>query len=434
MRITEPGRGTQRYSHTRIPTGAYLPATSLHDPLRWSRGWGAAHDSSPHDVDVLVIGAGQAGLASAYELRRRGFAGYVEGRRPSSSEKGTFLVVDAEYRPGGAWQHRWPTLTMATVNHIADLPGLPVGQYDPHSEAADFVPSYFAEFEDLYDLPILRPILVHSVAEDTSPGKEGLLRVETTAGTFRARVIINCTGTWTRPFLPYFPGAASFRGKQYHSQDYPGPWSFEGQHVMVVGGGISALSHLTDLAPFARTTWVTRTPPRWRDGSAFPAAPHAVRSAENLISRGIASDSALGPEEGRAIEARVRARIAAGLAPLPVVAETGLPVNAWTEHLRDLGVLERLPLFDRLTPDGAQWADGTVIAVDSIIWATGFRAELRHLAPLHLRASGGGVPIDGSHVAGDPRIYLVGYGPSASTIGARSAARRSVKEIADFLA
>jgi cation diffusion facilitator CzcD-associated flavoprotein CzcO len=64
-------------------------------------------------TDIVVIGAGQAGLSSAYHLRRLGIA---PGRG--------FVVLDQNAQPGGAWQHRWPSLTLSTVNRIHDLPGL----------------------------------------------------------------------------------------------------------------------------------------------------------------------------------------------------------------------------------------------------------------------------------------------------------------------
>jgi cation diffusion facilitator CzcD-associated flavoprotein CzcO len=65
------------------------------------------------ELDVVVIGAGQAGLSSAYFLRRAGFA-------PESG----YLVLDSAPRPGGAWQYRWPTLTLGDVHGIYHLPGL----------------------------------------------------------------------------------------------------------------------------------------------------------------------------------------------------------------------------------------------------------------------------------------------------------------------
>jgi hypothetical protein len=100
---------------------------------------------------------------------------------------------------------------------------------------------------------------------------------------------------------------------------------------------------------------------------------------------------------------------------------------------RENGVLTRLPMFDRVTPDGVAWPDGTAVAADTILWATGFRAAIDHLAPLRLREPGGGITVEGTRVVRDPRIHLVGYGPSASTIGAARAGRSAVREIVSLL-
>ena len=62
-------------------------------------------------TDIVVIGAGQAGLSSAYHLEQRGLAS-VRG----------FVVLDRSPSAGGAWQYRWPSLTLSTVNRIHDLP------------------------------------------------------------------------------------------------------------------------------------------------------------------------------------------------------------------------------------------------------------------------------------------------------------------------
>lgn len=402
--MAENGRGT----HTRIPTGAYTPAFSSHRKSSQV----LARASEPHFVDVLVVGAGQAGLCAAYELRKRGCVGYAGSSGVADSlgvPAVSFVILDAAVRPGGAWQHRWPSLTMERVNHIADLPSMPLLEADPLAEAADVVPAYFSAFEEACDFPIFRPVHVENVRSE-----DPVLRVETTGGTFCCRVLINCTGTWTRPFIPNVAGQADFRGRQFHSQNFPGAREFEGRKVMVVGGGMSALAHLDDLGGVAKNTyWVTRTAPRWR--------------AEGLTSEGLT------PEGGAAVEDRVRKRVEAGLRPLPVVAETGLPVSPWTRSLEERGLLNRKPMFEKLTPFGAQWKDGASRNFDAIVWATGFRAELAHLAPLGLRSSRGGILMEGTRAGADPRVHLIGYGPSASTVGAKWAARRAVSEIVEFL-
>jgi hypothetical protein len=91
-------------------------------------------------------------------------------------------------------------------------------------------------------------------------------------------------------------------------------------------------------------------------------------------------------------------------------------------------------VFDRLTPEGVAWDDGRFVPADVVLWATGFRAALDHLAPLHLRGPGGGITMDGTRVVAQPRLHLVGYGPSASTIGANRAGPSAVRALLRTLA
>jgi pyruvate/2-oxoglutarate dehydrogenase complex dihydrolipoamide dehydrogenase (E3) component len=79
-------------------------------------------------------------------------------------------------------------------------------------------------------------------------------------------------------------------------------------------------------------------------------------------------------------------------------------------------------MFTEITPTGVVFPDGEVRA-DVILWATGFRPAVDHLAPLRLREPGGGIATDGVHVDRDPRVLLAGYGSGASTIGATRAGR-----------
>ncbi|TQN44176.1 pyridine nucleotide-disulfide oxidoreductase [Blastococcus colisei] len=346
------------------------------------------------DVDVVVIGAGQAGLSTAWALARQGF-------EPGSG----FVVLDADDAPGGAWQHRWPSLTLGTTHRVHDLPGLRFEQPDADTPAVTSVPAYFAEYERRFELPVHRPVRVRAVRRTAGDR----VRVETDSGDWTARAIVNATGTWTRPFVPRYPGQELFRGRQLHTVDYRFRDEFAGQHVVVVGGGASATQLLAEIATVATTTWVTRRPPVWREGP----------FDENV---------------GREVVAKVEEAVREGRRPGSVVGLTGLLVS--TPYIRDgldRGVLERLPMFDRITEDGVAWADGRSVRADAILWATGFRAAVAHLAPLHLRAPGGGIRMDGTSVAGEPRIHLVGYGPSASTIGANRAGQAAARRLRRLL-
>ncbi|MEV7973938.1 NAD(P)-binding domain-containing protein [Cellulomonas sp. NPDC089187] len=410
-------------------------------------------------VDVVVIGAGQAGLSAAAHLRRSGFVP-VDA---AESVAPTFVVLDAADGPGGAWRERWPTLTMRTVHSVYELPNRPLPQFDPELPAAQALPAYFGEFEAVEGLRVRRPVQVRAVRE----AEDGLLAVETVdrsgrpvgpvsspvaaapvvedvlgcgAGTTRtppppmvraaqaprrvrrtwlARALINATGTWTRPFWPVYPGQREFAGVQLHTHDYRGPEGFADRDVLVVGGGTSAVQHLLAIHPVARsTTWVTRRPPEW-------------------------VDAAFSPELGREAVARVEERTRAGLPPASIVSATGLSLTPEYRAGIDSGVLRARPMFDRLVPEGAQWTPGPVpegwvdgpeqVPAQVVLWATGFRPAVDHLAPLRLRHANGGIELAGTRAVADSRIQLVGYGPSASTVGANRAGRAAAREVRRLL-
>ncbi|MFB6440162.1 NAD(P)-binding domain-containing protein [Streptomyces sp. NPDC056411] len=351
--------------------------------------------SGVRTVEVAVIGAGQAGLAAAFHLRR---VGYEPDR--------DFVVFDHSPRPGGAWQFRWPTLTYDKVHGMHALPGMELTGADPRRPSSEVIGAYFGSYERTFGLRVHRPVSVPAVRA----GGDGRLLVETSEGGYAARAVINATGTWDRPFWPRFPGQEVFGGRQLHSAQYEGPEGFRGARVVVVGGGTSAVQQLLEIAPVAASTvWVTRRPPVFREGS-------------------------FGEAEGRAAVALVERRVQEGLPPRSVVSVTGLRMTEAVRRGRESGVLERLPLFERVTPTGVVWPDGRTAEADVILYATGFRAALDHLAPLKLREPGGGIRMAGTRALRDPRVHLVGYGPSASTIGANRAGRAAVREIQRLLA
>ncbi|WP_329466508.1 NAD(P)-binding domain-containing protein [Streptomyces sp. NBC_01431] len=352
------------------------------------------NDFAVRDVDVVVIGAGQAGLSGAYHLRR---SGLVADR--------DFVVLDHAPRPGGAWQFRWPSLTYGKVHGMHALPGMELTGAAADRPSSEVIGAYFAAYEDAFDLRVRRPVDVSAVRE----GEGGRLLVETSRGGYATRALINATGTWDRPFWPRYPGQETFGGRQLHTANYPGPAEFAGLRVVVVGGGASGTQHLMEIADVAaETTWVTRRPPVFRAGP-------------------------FDEEAGREAVAMVEQRVRLGLPPRSVVSVTGLPLNDAVRAARAKGVLDRLPMFDRITPDGVAWDDGRSIEADVIIWATGFRPVIDHLAPLRLREPGGGIRLEGTRAVRDERVHLVGYGPSASTIGANRAGRSAVRDIRQLL-
>ncbi len=357
------------------------------------------HVKVARKVDIVVIGAGQAGLSSAYHLNKLGLAGERQ-----------FVVLDKAAGPGGAWQFRWPSLTLQTANAIHDLPGMKfediVETTNGEVRASVAVPQYYRAYEEAFDLPVHRPVAVKVVCD-----RGERLRVETDRGNYSARGIINATGTWESPYIPPYPGAELFKGQQLHTRDYQTADALKGKRVLVVGAGISAVQLLDEISRVTKTVWVTRKEPAFREGP-------------------------FTPELGRAAVALVEERVRRGLPPGSVVSVTGLPLTPAIEAVRARGVLNRLSMFSEITETGVRWDDGSEQSFDVILWCTGFRSSLDHLAPLQLRNAEAGILMTGrlaTQVAADPRIHLVGYGPSASTIGANRAGGAAARELASYL-
>ena len=352
-----------------------------------------------YKTDIVVIGAGQAGLSAAYHLKSGGI----------EPGKG-FVVLDDEFGPGGAWQHRWDSLTLSNVNGISDLPGMgfadAVNMKEKELQANVAIPKYYEQYEKAFDLPVIRPIRVSEVTE-----RNGRFIIKTNGTQFSARGLINATGTWKTPHCPHYPGWEKFQGKQLHTGEYKNAEEFIGKHVVIVGGGISAIQLLGEISKVTQTTWVARNPPDFRKYE-------------------------FTPELGREAVALVEKRVREGLPPKSVVSVTGLPITPAIEGMLKKGVLERKPMFKEITETGVVWEDGSKLDADVIFWNTGFRHSLDHLAPLNLFNDKDGIEMTGklaTQVAKDPRIHLTGYGPSASTIGANRAGRAAAKELIEFL-
>lgn len=344
---------------------------------------------------MVVIGGGQAGLAMGYHIRRIGL---------------DFAILDAQTAPGGAWQQGWDSLHLFSPAPYSSLPGwlMPHQSGKVYPDAAHVV-TYLTDYEKRYDLPIERPVSARAVHRDGP-----LLRVETDTGTWHTKAVVSATGNWWQPFVPTVPGLAEFHGRQLHTANYRSPEDFAGQRVVVVGGGNSGAQIAADLTGHAEVTWATARPPRFLpddiDGRALFDAATARRRAL---------------DSGQADTGGV-----AGLGDIVAVQ----PVRA----ARDAGLLRFSAMFTRLTKQGPVWPDGTVDHVDAVIWCTGFRPALAHLAPLGLADRGERIPTAGTRAVAEPRLHLLGYGDwtgpaSATLIGVGRPAREAARQIGELL-
>ncbi|MBB5694385.1 ArsO family NAD(P)H-dependent flavin-containing monooxygenase [Muricoccus pecuniae] len=340
---------------------------------------------------VVVIGGGQSGLATGYFLRRAGL---------------DFEILDANWKPGGAWPSAWDSLHLFSPAQSSSLPGWPMppvlGEGYP---GRDHVAAYLAAYEERYRLPVRRPVRVEAVER---AGDQLLVRTD--AGSWTASAVVSATGGASRPFIPDYPGRVTFGGRQLHSSSYRSPQDLAGQRVLVVGGGNSGAQILAELSLVADATWVTPEPP-------------------TLLPDDV---------DGRVLFERATERIRAqqqGRDPGPPLGGLGdIVMVPPVSEARDRGALHSVRPFVRHDPRGVVWRDGSHCPVDAVIWCTGFRPALEHLAPLGVLEPDGRIAVQGAQCVREPRLWLVGYGDwtgvaSATLAGVTRAARGAVQEI-----
>lgn len=351
------------------------------------------------DTSVVVIGAGQAGLSVSYYLKRLGLD-------PGNE----FVVLDRGPAPGGAWQFRWDALRLGSAHKVNDLPGmdelgLSFGTADRTLPAREVVSEYYEKYENHYGLQVVRPAQVMTV-ENAGANLLVVLRDREGEMEVATDIVVNATGTWGSPFIPWYPGRDSFRGRHVHTNEYVSAQEFAGQSVVVVGGGTSAIGFLLELDQVAaKLSWASRRPIDFLDESEvnIEGGAHAVSQQDEAA------------RAGRALPS--------------IVSGTGVPRTRRIQAGIDRGLLAAGPMFSAIEPDGVRWKDGSFQQADAIIWATGFRPDLRHLSPLKLREKEGGMTVTQGSSLKDPRIFFAGYGPQASTIGANRAGRMIARQV-----
>ncbi|HEX8597726.1 MAG TPA: ArsO family NAD(P)H-dependent flavin-containing monooxygenase [Chloroflexia bacterium] len=354
-------------------------------------------NAEPGNYDVVVIGGGQAGLSVGYYLRRSGLS---------------YVILDAQAEPGGAWLHGWHSLTLFSPARWSSLPGwiMPGGASEyPGREA---VLAYMSEYEQRYGLPIARPVRVTSVRAWSDS-----LEAVSDSGIWHGQAVVSATGTWEQPYIPPYPGRELFGGLQLHSAHYISSEPFNGKRVLVIGGGNSGAQILAELSLGSHATWVTRRPPQFMpdhvDG----------RYLFDLATRKYMA-------EQRGDSESLREVVTNNLGNIVMVP----PVK----KARERGVLHSVEPFTRFTETGVMWRDGRAEQIDGVIWCTGFKSALDHLDPLGVVEPEGQIEVVGTRSVKQPRLWLVGYGDwtgyaSATLIGVGRTARSTVEEIAVFL-
>ncbi|MDW5328401.1 NAD(P)/FAD-dependent oxidoreductase [Plantactinospora sp. KLBMP9567] len=308
-------------------------------------------------VDMVVVGGGQAGLATAGVASARGLSA---------------VVLDASPGPGGSWPRYYDSLTLFSPARFSSLPGLPFPGDPDRYPVRDEVVAYLGAYADRVDADVRWGRRVERVARVG----DGFAVAATDGTLLRARTVVAASGGFGRPYRPELPGLETFTGRVLHSADYREPSPLRGARVVVVGGGNSAVQIGVELARVARVSLAARGRLRWQ------AQRILGRDFHWWLTRTGLDFSRLGP------------RLVKGT--VPVIDDGGYRAAVRA------GQPDHRPMFTRLDGDSVVWADGARERVDLLILATGFRPDLAYLAgtsavdgqgrPLHVRGVSTAVP------------------------------------------
>jgi len=328
-------------------------------------GWSV----DPERYETVIVGGGQAGLATGYHLARLGRS---------------FVVLDAGARVGDPWRGRWDSLRLYTPARYSGLPGWPFPgepfHYPARDEVADYLEAYAARFE----LPVRPGVRVDRLSRQGD-------RFLVAAGDrrFEATNVVVAAGAYHHPRVPGFAAELDPAIRQLHSSAYRRPDRLRDGGVLVVGAGNSGAEIALELSA-SHPVWLSGRHPGnepARAGSRFDRV--ATPAIWFAFSRVLSVDNPVGR--------RLRPKLLTAAAPLARVRRRDLAAAGVERVPRTAGTRDGLPLLE----------DGRVLEVANVVWCTGFRHDFGWI-DLPVFDDDGEPRHDRGVVADHPGLYFVG--------------------------
>ena len=288
-------------------------------------------------VQVVVIGAGQAGLSVGYHLAQRGIQ---------------FVILEAKERIGDSWRERWDSLRLFTPGRLDGLDGMPFPtpghRFPTKDEMADYLEAYAARFR----LPVRTGVRVTGLTRrgDRYLVSAGDLR-------FEADHVVVAMATYQEPRIPAFAGELAPEIRQLHSREYRRPAQLQPGGVLVVGAGNSGAEIALEAVRTGHETWLsgrdTGKVPFRIDSllSRFVLQPLLLRV---IFHRLLTVDTPMGR--------KVRPKVISAGAPLIRTRPKDLLAAGVRRVTRTAGIRDGRPVLE----------DGTVLDVTNVVWCTGF--------------------------------------------------------------
>ena len=300
-----------------------------------------SRDTATERIDTVVIGAGQAGLAAGHHLARRGLP---------------FVILDADARIGDHWRERWDSLKLYSPARYDSLPGMrfpgPSAHWPTGREMADYLEAYARRF----DLPVRSG----TRAERVRPVDDGFAVSTADGSHLLARQVIVATGPFREPNVPAFAAELDPSILQLHSHEYRNSAQLREGRVLVVGLSHSGADiafeaatsgHSTILSGRSRGQMPLRVTDSKRAMLGWPVVEFVFKHVLTIRT-----------PVGR----KMRPEVRMGGGPLLRVRLGDLDRAGVERHdERTVGVRDGRPML----------ADGTVLDVANVIWATGYRPD-----------------------------------------------------------
>jgi putative flavoprotein involved in K+ transport len=291
----------------------------------------AAPGAATRQREVVVIGGGQAGLAIGYLLAQ-------QGRR--------FTILEAAGEPAAAWRARWDSLKLFTPVRYDSLPGLTFPGASDSYPGRDDVVAYLTDYAQRFELPVEFNSRVRSVR----PHDGGGFLVELADRTYAAEQVVVATGPFQVPFTPATAADLSTEVVQLHSSDYRSPGDLPAEAALVVGGGNTGFQIAAELAESREV--------------------HLAVGARQtpLPQRILGRDLFRYLEATRLMNKTVTSRIGQRMKDKETL------IGSSPRRARRQGITMR-PRATGAQGSTVTFADGSEIAVDAVVWATGFRLD-----------------------------------------------------------
>ena len=328
--------------------------------------------NNTQSYETIVIGAGQAGLATGYYLKEWGR---------------NFAILDASERIGDTWRRRWDSLRLFTPARYDSLPGMafpaPGYTFPTKDEMADYLETYAVRFK----LPVRTGVRVDCLARH-----DGRFVLTADDQQFEADNVVVAMANWQKPWIPQFAGELDTGIVQMHSSEYRNPSQLQDGNVLVVGAGNSGAEIALEAVRDHRT---------WLSGRDVGHIPFRI---ESLAARYILVPFVLRFLFHRVMTVRTpigqKARAKIGLSGMPLV-------RTKPRDLLAAGV-ERVPKIVGVREGFPVSQDNRQLEAANVIWSTGFRPGRSSWIDLPVFGKGGEPMHERGVVAKVPGLYFIG--------------------------